>query len=405
MAAGALSVVLAACGGTGGGGGSTSGPATGSPYTIGLLATLSGSNAQIGKDTQAGAQVAVDEINAAGGVGNHPLALSVKDEQAKPDVTVAAMREFSDAKVGVVIGGTVTPDCLAANPIAEQNDMAFVSSSCNAIELTTTKLSKNYFQVSPSTLHYSNAAADYVKSKHSSIDTWDVAAYDYATGHAFWDNFKAALSKRQPGAKFGATAFFPLTTTQFGPFVTSLTSAVPVGSNHGLYSFSFGGGAVTFYQQASTYKLSDHFKTILAIAGSEPTSAALGANGPQLEYIYDYFNTAYKNDTNTRFVADYAKANGGAMPDSWAYEGFTSVQAVAAAMKKANSADGAEVLKVLPGLHFNSPKGDVSFRAKDHALISPATAFTCKGDASTPKGYSCPSAEPIPAAGTMPDPQ
>jgi len=370
-----------------------------------MLATLSGSNAQIGKDSQAGAQVAVDEINAAGGVSNHPLALSVKDEQAKADTTVAAMREFADAKVGVVVGGTVTPDCLAAEPIALQNDMAFVSSSCNAIELTTTKLSKNYFQISPSTLHYSNAAADYVKSKHSTIATWDVAAYDYATGHAFWDNFKAALGKRQPAVKFGATAFFPLSTTQFAPFITSLTSAVPVGSNDGLYSFSFGGGAVSLYQQASTYKLSEHFKTILAIAGSEPTSAALGASGPQLEYIYDYYNTAYKNDMNTRFVADYSKANGGATPDSWAYEGFTAVQAVAEAMKKSASADGPAVLKVLPGMHFNSPKGDVSFRAKDHALISPATAFTCKGDATAPKGYSCPTAEPIPAAGTMPDPQ
>jgi branched-chain amino acid transport system substrate-binding protein len=369
-----------------------------------MLATLSGSNARVGKDSQAGAQVAVDEINAAGGVGNHRLAVSVKDEQAKADVTGTVMREFADQKVGVVIGGTVTPDCLAANTIAEQNDIAFVASSCNAIELTTTKRSKNYFQISPSTLHYANAAADYVKRKHPDVTTWDVAAYDYATGHAFWDNFKTSLNKREPSAKFGASAFFPLTTTQFAPFITSLTSSVPTGSGHGLYSFSFGGGAVSFYQQAATYRLADHFKTILAIAGSEPTSEALGAGGPQLEYIYDYYNTAYKNEMNTKFVADYAKVNGGVKPDSWAYEGFTAVEAVAAAMKKAGSQDGPELLKALPDLHFNSAKGDVYFRAKDHALVSPATAFTCKGDASA-AGYTCPAAEAIPASGTMPDPQ
>jgi branched-chain amino acid transport system substrate-binding protein len=400
MVLGTGALVLAGCGGATTG--APSGPATSTPYQVGLLATLSGSNARIGTDTKAGAQVAVDEIKASGGVHGHPLELVVKDEQAKADVTVSAMREFADAKIGVVLGGTVTPDCLGANPIAEQNDIAFISSSCNAITLTTDKLSKNYFQISPSTVQYANAAAGYVQKKYASIDTWDVTAYDYATGHAFWDDFKRALATRVTTAKFGKEVFFPLNTTQFAPFITSLTAAAPSGSNHGLYSFSFGGGAVSFYKQAASYKLSEHFKIILAIAGSEPTSEALAADGPQLDYLYDYYSTAYTTDSNKKFVTDYGKANAGATPDSWAYEGFTAVQAAAAAMRKAGSMDGAAVLKVLPGLHFTTAKGDVYFRASDHALVSPTTAFTCKGDGTAAKGYTCPSATPIPPAGTMP---
>ena len=397
-----LLVVAAGCGsGSGGGGGG--GSASGSPYTIGLLATLSGGLAQVGKDTQAGAEVAVTELNAAGGVSGHPLQLSTKDEQGSATATVSAMREFADAGVGVVIGGTVTPDCLAANPIAEQNNIAFISSACNDIALTTTNRSANYFQVSPSTLQYANAAAQYVQQQYPTITTWDAAAYDYDTGHAFWTNFKAALSAREPSVAYGATAFFPLTATQFGPYLSTLTSAAPAGGDHGLFSFSFGAGAISFYQQGASYQLSQHFKTILAIAGSEPTSKAMGADGPQLDYVYDYYYSAYQDNTmNTKFVGDYATANNGAKPDSWAYEGYTAVLAAAAGMQKAGSSNGGDVVKALPGVHFGSPKGDVYFRDQDHALVSPATAFTCKGDSSAAAGYSCPHAVAIPASGTLP---
>ena len=352
---GGVALLIAGCGSTSSSGATLTGPS----YKVGLLLPLSGTGARTGTHHKNGAQAAIDEINASGGVDGHRLEALVKDDQAKADVIVSGMREMSDAGVGVVIGGTLTPNCLAANTIAQQDSMVLVSPSCASIVLTTTQRSPNYFQVSASSLQLTNAAAVDVSKNLASVGPWDTATYDFAAGRGIWNDFKTALTKREPSVGYGTEVFIPLNTTQFGPFITSLTSAAPAGSKRGLMSVVFGSGGLTFFQQGGSYDLDKHYAAILAISNPEP-SEGLGAGGPTIHYIENYYATAYNNTMNSQFISDYKKLSGGDSPDASAMEGYTAVRGIAAAMKKAGSADGKAVLKVLPDLHFDSPPAGTS---------------------------------------------
>jgi hypothetical protein len=73
-------------------------------------------------------------------------------------------------------------------------------------------------------------------------------------------------------------------------------------------------------------------------------------------------------------------------------------------MKEAKSSDAAEVLKVLPGMKFDTAMGEAYFRAEDHILYAPVTAVECFGDEASEFGYKCENATSIPAKDVVPAP-
>ncbi|MET8805891.1 ABC transporter substrate-binding protein [Streptomyces sp. NPDC004546] len=108
-----LLVLLAAwCTGCGG----SVAAAEGSSYTIGLITSQTGSASQLGAGELKGARLAVDTINAAGGVNGHRLKLKVADDQSNPSQTVLATRRML-SQVGAVIGPSVAGACNSAAPL------------------------------------------------------------------------------------------------------------------------------------------------------------------------------------------------------------------------------------------------------------------------------------------------
>lgn len=407
----ALSLILAACGGGAkpagtAGTSSKSSPATGSsaskaPIVIGFLDTLSGPLAQVGQDTLDGARIAVDQINSQGGVNGRKLELSVKDEQVSQTVTVQAMRDFASAGVHIVTGFTSSADCLAAAPIAEQNGMVIVSSACSDKTLHTTNFHRNLFSVASDTDQMALAAAQYVSEHYANVKTWDNASYDYQTGHDFWTDFQTELKKLEPGVAFGKSVFFPLTATQVSSYVSALLSATGEAGPRGLFMGTFGSGTIQLAQQGQQYDLFSKYAVALNVSGSEPTSAALGPKGPRLTYVQDYYYQAYHNEMNDYLVSTYMKTHNHG-PDEWTEQGYTSIQVIAQALKKAGKDDAEAMIQALTAMHLNTPKGDAYFRPEDHLFVSPETVWECQGDATSPIGYSCPVYEAIPAEKVTP---
>ena len=120
---GALALLLAACISSTGGGGSNStpSPATGGTVNIGLIAPLSGLGLSIGRDMEEGAQIAVDEINASGGLLGNQVNLIERDNQADPAITTQAARELVDAEhVAMIIGPPGLTAWESIRPIIDQ---------------------------------------------------------------------------------------------------------------------------------------------------------------------------------------------------------------------------------------------------------------------------------------------
>lgn len=383
-------------------------PGAKEPIKIGFLGTLTGGAADIGQTGLDGAHIAVEEVNESGGIDGHLLQIVTKDEQLSPEKTVQAMRELAQEGVKFVTGFTSSADVMAAIPIAEQYGMVIITAGATSTALTTTNFSENLFQVASNTSMMNAAAAHMVANEWSAVKEWQNVGFDYVTGHGSWDEFQALAKKAKSDVKFGQAIFYPLSGGQLGGYITSLVSTNPSDTETGLFVSTFGGGAVDFAKQAAPYNLFDRYAIVANVGGGEELAAALGKDSPRIYYVHDYFYGAYDNKINNNLIAKWKerpkvgpKTHG---PHSWLYEGYTAVTAFATAMKLANSSDAAKVLKVLPGMKFDTAMGEAFFRAEDHILFAPVTAVECFGDENAEFGYTCENATSIPAEAVVPAP-
>ncbi len=392
-----LGTTLAACGSSSSGS-SGSSTASGSPVTLGAIETMSGPFAQIGTSKVAGMKVAINEINKAGGADGHKLSLSVKDEQASTNATVTDVRELLGANVKLIMGGTTDSDCLAAAPLVNSGGGVMIGTSCQTTLLETKDFVPSFFEVAPNNDMLAMATAQLASSQYGNIKTWDNVGPDYEYGQEVWASFQTDLKKLEQSAQFRKSVFIPLTETQFSSYISSLLSGLPANSAqaNGLFMSTFSATTAGLAKQGASYNLFGKYNTVLNIGGSTPTAEALGASTPPLWFIYDYYNGAYNNSMNTQFVNGYKAANGGQIPNAWAYEGYTAVQAYAAAITKAHSTDPKKLISTMPGMSFNTPKGQLTFRKQDHLLESPVTVWHVVGDSTAPGGFKVTSSGTVP---------
>jgi branched-chain amino acid transport system substrate-binding protein len=121
------------------------------PIKIGLVTALSGQSARAGEAITRGLQVAIDEINAKGGLlKGRKLELVRRDDEATPAKGVIAARElFFKEKVAVLIGGLDSPVALAIVPIANENKIPFMDPWAAGTPITKNGAKDNYvFRVS-----------------------------------------------------------------------------------------------------------------------------------------------------------------------------------------------------------------------------------------------------------------
>jgi len=125
-------------------------PAAAQEIKIGLVTALSGQSARAGEAITRGLAVAIDELNAKGGVLGRKLVLVRRDDEATPAKGVIAARELLfKEKVTVLFGGLDTPVSLAIVPIANQEKVPFVGPWAAGTPITRNGATPNFvFRVS-----------------------------------------------------------------------------------------------------------------------------------------------------------------------------------------------------------------------------------------------------------------
>jgi branched-chain amino acid transport system substrate-binding protein len=106
------------------------------PYVVGAVVSESGPAATLGRPAADSIVMAVDEINAAGGVDGHPLKLTILDDQSDPTLAVTSLRRLLDEHPIAIIGSSGTPPSLAMVPVATTAGVPLISlgSSAQIIE-------------------------------------------------------------------------------------------------------------------------------------------------------------------------------------------------------------------------------------------------------------------------------
>jgi branched-chain amino acid transport system substrate-binding protein len=120
------------------------------PIKVGLVAALSGQSAKSGEALTRGLSMAIDEVNAQGGVLGRPLELVRRDDESNPSKGMLAARELIQReKVTVLFGGLDTPVSLAIVPLANQMKVPFMGIWAAGTKITENGAADNYvFRVS-----------------------------------------------------------------------------------------------------------------------------------------------------------------------------------------------------------------------------------------------------------------
>src|SRR5262247_58627 len=135
---------------------------------LGLVAAMSGQSAKSGEAIVRGLSLAVDEINAGGGLLGKKVELIVRDDESNPAKGAVAARELVQReKVAALFGGLDTPVSLAIVPFANQNKVPFMGVWAAGTPITRNGASENYvFRVSAVDELVDKALVDYSIAKH-----------------------------------------------------------------------------------------------------------------------------------------------------------------------------------------------------------------------------------------------
>ncbi len=165
VATAGLALGLAACGGggvTAGGGGGDGGSGD---IILGMVTPLSGSSAAIGPYMQNGAQLAVNEINEAGGVDGRKLKLVVEDGACDPKTAAAAASKLVTAGTVVSVGGYCSSATLPTLSIFGKTNIPMIIPAANSNDLIKDKL-PNVFLLNGTGAQQAQAAVDFMKSSN-----------------------------------------------------------------------------------------------------------------------------------------------------------------------------------------------------------------------------------------------
>jgi branched-chain amino acid transport system substrate-binding protein len=309
---------------------STGGAAGSNEIVIGHLASMTGGQATFGQQTDQGLRLALDEINAAGGVKGRKIRVITEDTQSKQEEAATAVTKLiSRDNVTAILGEIASSNSLAAGPIAQANKVPMISPG--STNPAVTEKGDYIFRICFIDPYQGEALAKYVandmKLTRAAI-LRDVKS-DYSMGLA--DFFKNTFTSL--GGTIVADSSYSGGDSDFKSQLTTIKSANP--------QLIFVPGYYTEIGQIAV-QARDLGITIPLVGGDGWESPKLiEIGGKALEGCF-YSNHYHVDDPSPmvhEFVAAYEKKYG-AKPDAMAALGYDSMKFLAAAMERAKSLDG-----------------------------------------------------------------
>jgi branched-chain amino acid transport system substrate-binding protein len=333
------------------------------PIKIGVLYPLTGGGAVYGVPAMAGHQLAVEELNAKGGILGRKIESIERDDKLNPASASSTMKELiTKDKVDIVLGGLASSVGLAMSEVSKQEKVVYISTIPKTIQMTTDKLHKYVFRTASNTDFEGDTMAMLVgKNKLGKLCHLEL---DYAYGNDLEIGILKALPKHAPDAKVVLTLKPKLGATDFNPFIPQVMSAGCDGVISGLWGPHF----VSWVKQAAPLGF---FNKIKWISGGEIGSHEI-AGELKGEYPDNVISNTYElwyhgNDpSHEAFQARLAKKLNTKETPQWAVLGYIGVMYAAQAMEKAKSTEADKVAAALEGMTIKTPVGTLTIDAKTH---------------------------------------
>jgi branched-chain amino acid transport system substrate-binding protein len=337
------------------------------PIKIGLDDPFTGTYALFGKNELMGCQLAVDQINAKGGILGRKVELLSEDSTSTDTGTAVqkAHKLIDRDKVNFIIGNVNSAMALAVGEVANQANILHIVSGGHTDAVTGSDCHWNVFRVCTTTRMQSNAVGKTLLDMYGK--KWYFITPDYAFGHTLQQGFEAAL-KQYGGTEVGAS-LTPLGTTDFSSYLIKAQAAKP----DVILFLVAGQDAVNALKQAAQFGLDKKYH----IAGGEQELEVLEGLPPNARigtWVFEWYWNQPGVPHVKEFVADVRKINGGKVPTARHWFGYVSAWTCAHAANGTKSLDAQKMAKFLQNwklppeiaLMPNEP----FYREGDHELMS-----------------------------------
>jgi branched-chain amino acid transport system substrate-binding protein len=324
---------------------------------LGAVYPLTGGVSYDGITKLNGARLAVDEINAAGGVLGRKIALSSEDGACNPTQSAAAAEKLiSQQKVVAIIGAICSSGSGAIAEVVKKYKIPQVTGVSTAERLTEQGNPYFFRATTTTTLNGKSMGDAILKAAGGKKFAFIVTSDDWGRSAAasYGDSFKKL------GAEITTTEFFDRNDTDFTAALTKIRATRPDAI------FSTGG----FQNAANITKQARQLGIQVPILGEGAYTAEQYNKlvAPFTDKVFGVIEwvTAIDSDINRKFIAGY-RAKYNELPNKFSAAGYQTVYIVAEAIKRAGSTDGEKLREALAKTDYNGLMGNYRFDDKGQA--------------------------------------
>jgi len=307
-----------------------------------------------------GWELALEEVNAAGGVLGRKLEVVSRDDNGNPGDAVRAAEELvAREKVDAIFGTFLSHVGLAVSDFARQRKVLFLAAEPLTDKITWQNGNRYTFRLRPST--YMQAAMLVPEAVKLEKKRWAVVYPNYEYGQSAAATFKTLLKAAQPDVEFVAEQAPALGRIDAGSVVQALADSKP----DAIFNVLFAADLAKFVREGNIRGLFRGRAVFSLLSGEPEYLDPLRGEAPVGWWVTGYPWYAIKTAEHQAFLSAYQK-RWQEYPRLGSVVGYASLKSLAAAMRKAGSTDPERLVAAMEGLGVATPFGEVTYRALDH---------------------------------------
>ena len=307
-----------------------------------------------------GMELAVDEINAAGGVLGKKVQLVIRDDNGNPGDAVRAAEELvSREKVDVLTGSFLSHVGLALTDFAKQKKFFFLAGEPLTDKIVWQNGNRYTYRLRPST--YMQVSMMVPEAAALKKKRWALVYPNYEYGQSAVATFKQLLKAAQPDVEFVAEQAPPLGKVDAGSVVQALADAKP----DAIFNVLFGADLSKFVREGNTRGLFQGREVVSLLTGEPEYMDPLKDEAPNGWIVTGYPWYGIQTPEHKAFqIAYQAKFND--YPRLGSIVGYSAIKSLAEGMKKAGSTDAEKLVAAFKGLQVPTPFGTIVYRPEDN---------------------------------------
>ena len=307
-----------------------------------------------------GWQLALDEINASGGLLGQKVEVISREDGGTPGDAVRVAEELlAREKVNLIMGTFASNVGLAVSNLAAQRKVLFVAAEPLTDKIVWENGNRYTFRVRPSTyMQTAMLIPDAVKLKKQ---RWAIVYPNYEYGQSATRWFKELMTRAQPGVQFVGEQAPALGKIDAGAVAQALADAKP----DAIFSSLFGADLQKFVREGNLRGLFKNTVVFNLLAGEPEYLDPLKDETPEGWYVTGYPWNEINTPAHRKFRDAYQK-KWNDYPRLGSIVGYSTMQTVANAVRKAKSAETEKLIEALRGMEMETPIGPIVWRAVDH---------------------------------------